>query len=212
MEGYKSLREAVESVSSVAKSWQDVSSGEWFTIDDLRKMGTVYDEAAEPDGWNYFVTFEESGEICLASTCTREIEFLYVPAGSKYKELLAVQAKKEEEMQEAMLPVLEQMVLDKIDELGEDPEKFAEVFQQDSKIAAGDFINRAARFEKPGSKYLVESAVKDDEAKNVLRMLKSPGFIERTEAARNKLRNSPEDPIETESRTVRERMEYCVKN
>ncbi|MBQ7534335.1 MAG: hypothetical protein IJT43_01810 [Stomatobaculum sp.] len=216
MEGYKSFKEAVESVSSAADSWQDLSTGVRFGIDELRQIGDKYDEVAreagEPDGCNYFFTVEESGEIGLANIRTREVEFLFVPEGSKYQELIAAQDKWIEELREAMLPVLEQMVLDKIDELGDDPEKFVAVFQRDSEMIADDLIGRADHFEKPGLRRLNEDAVKDEDAANVWRMLKTPGLIEKTEAFRNDLRNHPEPLIETDSRTVYERMDYCLKN
>ena len=40
MEGYKSFREAVESVSSAADAWLDLSTGNWFDIEEYlnRKM------------------------------------------------------------------------------------------------------------------------------------------------------------------------------
>ena len=212
MEGYKSFREAVESVSSAADSWLDLSTGNWFGIDELRKMGDAYDEAIEPDGWNYFVTFADTGEIGLASTCTREIEFLYVPAGSRYREVLAAQDKRIEEMREALLPVLEQMVRDKIDELGDDPEKFVAVFQRDSKMLADSLADRADSFLKPGSFRFTAEEFGDAgaDAAKVLHMLKTPGLAERTAAARKDLRNSPKPLEETDPRTVLDRMDYCL--
>ena len=35
MEGYKSFKEAVESVSSAADAWLDLSTGYWFDIEEL---------------------------------------------------------------------------------------------------------------------------------------------------------------------------------
>ena len=210
MEGYKSFKEAVESVSSAADSWQDLSSGEWFGIDELRKMGDAYDEVIEPDGWNYFVTFEGSGEICLASTCTREIEFLFVPAGSRYMEVIAAQDKRIEKLREALVPVAYQMVLDKLDELDNDPEKYVAVFERDSVMTAEDLADRAERFLKPGFSRITGDGIRDADASNVLRMLKTPGLVMKTAASRDKLRNSPDPLIETDARTVLERMDFCV--
>jgi hypothetical protein len=214
MEGYKSFREAVESVSSAADSWLDLSTGNWFGIDELRKMGDAYDEAIEPDGWNYFVTFADTGEIGLASTCTREIEFLYVPAGSRYREVIAEQDRRIEEMREALLPVLAQMVRDKIDELGDDPEKYVAVFQRDSKILADGLTDRADSFLKPASFRFTAGEFGDAgaDAAKVLHMLKTPGLTERVAAARSQLRNSAEPPEETDPRTVLDRMDYCVQD
>ncbi len=212
MEGYKSLKEAVESVSSAGDSWLDLSTGNWFDIEELRRMGEVYDEVTEPDGWNYFVTFADSGEIGLANTCTREIEFLYVPAGSRYQEVIAAQEKRSEELREAFLPVLEQMVLDKIDELGDDPAKYVEVFQRDSAMTAEDLRDRAYGFEKPGLTPLIAKTDGDTDAAKVWSMLKTPGLAEKTAAARNTLRNFPDVLIETDPHTVLDRMDYCLTN
>lgn len=210
MEGYKSFKEAVESVSSAGDSWLDLSTGNWFDIEELRRMGEVYDEVTEPDGWNYFVTFADSGEIGLANTCTREIEFLYVPAGSRYQEVIAAQEKRSEELREAFLPVLEQMVLDKIDELGDDPAKYVEVFQRDSAMIAEDFRDRASGFEKPGLTPLTAKTDRDTDVVKVWSMLKTPGLAEKTAAARNTLRNFPDVLIETDPHTVLDRMDYCL--
>ena len=212
MEGYKSFKEAVESVSSAADDWLDLSTGYWFDIEELRRMGEVYDEVTEPDGWNYFVTFADTGEIGLANTCTREIEFLYVPAGSRYQEVIAAQEKRTEELKEAFLPVLEQMVRDKIDELGDDPAKFVEVFQRDSAMIAEDLRERASGFEKPGLSRLAAKTDGDADAAKVLSMLKTPGQIEKTAAARSTLRNFPDILTDTDDRTVLERMDYCLMN
>ena len=212
MEGYKSLKEAVESVSSAADSWLDLATGNWFDLDELRRMGEVYDEVTEPDGWNYFVTFADTGEIGVANTCTREIEFVYVPAGSRYEEVIEAQNKRIEELREAFLPVLEQMVRDKIEELGDDPEKFVAVFQRDSAMTADDFIDRADLFEKPGFSPLAAKETGSPEAANVWHMLTTPGLIERTAAARSDLRNFPESLTETDTDTVLDRMDYCLRN
>lgn len=212
MEGYKSLKEAVESVSSAADSWLDLSTGYWFDIDELRRMGEVYDEVTEPDGWNYYVTFADTGEIGLANTCTREIEFIYVPAGSRYREVIEAQDKRDEELREAFLPVLEQMVRDKIDELGDDPEKFVGAFQRDSAMIAEELRDRAADFEKPGFDRLPAAKAGDADAAKILSLLKTPGFIGKTAAARDASLNSPEPLDETDARTVLDRMDYCLEN
>ena len=212
MEGYKSFREAVESVSSVAGPWQDISTGAWLSIDDLREMGRVYDETTEPSGWLYFVTFEESGEICLANTCTKEINFLFVPEGSKYLELIGAQEKRIYEIRQALVPVAYQMVMDKLEELHDDPEKFVAVFERDSEMLAEDLLARAEDFIKPGSNPVNENGIRDDDAAKVFHMLRTPGLVMKTAAARNELRNSPEPLIETDTKTVLERMDYCGMN
>ena len=212
MEGYKSFREAVESVSTAADSWFDLSTGAWFTIDDLRQMGDFYDEEFEPDGWNYFMTFAETGEICLASTCTREIEFLFVPKGSRFLEVLDAQEAREEELREALSPVLEQLVLDKLEELGNDPEKFVSVFHRDTNLLAEELSDRADSFEKPGYRVMTFLSGVDQEAEKVMQTLYAPGLIEKTAASRNAARNTPEPLSETDSRTVLTRLDYCLEN
>ena len=212
MEGYKSVKEAVESVSSAADSWLDLSTGYWFDIDELRRMGEVYDEVTEPDGWNYYVTFADTGEIGLANTCTREIEFIYVPAGSRYREVIEAQDRRIGELREAFLPVLEQMVRDKIDELGDDPEKYVDVFQRDSAMLAEELKNRAADYEKPGFARLPAGKAEDADAAKVFSMLNTPGLIGKTAAARNAFLNSPEPVTETDARTVLDRMDHCLGN
>lgn len=212
MEGYKSFRKAVESVSSAAESWQDISTGAWLTIDDLRKMGEVYDETTDPSGWLYFVTFEESGEICLASTCTKEIKFLYVPAGSRYMELIGAQQKQLYEMRQALVPVAYQMVLDKLEELQNNPEKYVAAFERDSEMLAEDIIYRAGHFMKPGSIPVNGAEIRDEDAAKVYRMLRTPGLAMKTAATRNEIRNSSEPLIETNTQTVLERLDYCGMN
>ena len=170
MEGYKSFKEAVESVSSAADAWLDLSTGYWFDIEELRRMGEVY------------------------------------------QEVIAAQEKRTEELKEAFLPVLEQMVRDKIDELGNDPAKFVEVFQRDSAMIAEDLRERASGFEKPGLSRLAAKTDGDADAAKVLSMLKTPGQIEKTAAARSTLRNFPDILTETDDRTVLERMDYCLMN
>lgn len=211
MEGYKLFREAVESVSSAAVSWQELSSGTWFGLDELRRMGDVYDEVTEPDGWNYFVTFEGSGEICLASTCSREIKFLFVPEGSRYEELIAAREKRNEELREIYAPVLGQMVLDKLDEHGRDPSKVSGVFHRDTAFLAEEFLERAGLFIKPGSGQLPSDIPGNADAANVLRILHTPGLTENAKTARNNVMSAA-TLIETDKDTVLERMNYCVNN
>ena len=212
MEGYKSFREAVESVSSAAEAWQDISTGAWLSIDDLRQIGEEYDAATEPDGWTYFVTFEESGEIGIATTYNREIEFLFVPPGSKYLELIGAQEKRIYEIRQALVPVAYQMVLDKLEELHNDPEKFVAVFDRDSKMLAEALADRAEHFIKPGSSPLNGNSIRNEDAAKVFRMMRTPGLVMKTAATRNELRNSPEPLIETDTQTVLERLDYCGMN
>ena len=212
MEGYKSLREAVESVSSVAGPWQDISTGAWLSIDDLREIGKVYDETTEISGWIYFVTFEGSGEICLANTCTKEINFRFVPEGSKYMELIGAQEKRIYEMRQALVPVAYQMVMDKLEEMKDDPEKYVAAFDRDSEMLAEDVIARAEEFSKPGLTLLNGNNIRDEDAAKVFHMLRTPGLVMKTAAARNNLRNSEEPLIETDTSTVLERLDYCGLN
>ncbi|WP_029201345.1 hypothetical protein [Oribacterium sp. NK2B42] len=212
MEGYKSLREAVESVSSVAGPWHDISTGAWLSIDDLREIAKVYDETTEISGWTYFVTFEESGEICLANTCTKEINFLFVTEGSKYLELIGAQEKRIYEMRQALVPVAYQMVMDKLEEIQNDPEKFVAVFERDSEMLAKDLTDRAEQFIKPGSNPINGEKIRNEDAAKVFQMLRTPGLVMKTAATRNELRNSPEPLIETDTQTVLERLDYCGMN
>lgn len=212
MEGYKSLREAVESVSSVAGPWHDISTGAWLSIDDLREIAKVYDETTEISGWTYFVTFEESGEICLANTCTKEINFLFVTEGSKYLELIGAQEKRIYEMRQALVPVAYQMVMDKLEEIQNDPEKFVAVFERDSEMLAEDLTDRAEQFIKPGSNPINGDKIRNEDAARVFQMLRTPGLVMKTAATRNEIRNSPEPLIETDELTVLERLNYCGMN
>lgn len=78
MEGYKSFREAVESVKDKAELWRYTLSGESFSYDELLEAAEGYDGCFKPDGWNYFVSFPE-GELGILSTDDNEIVPLYLP-------------------------------------------------------------------------------------------------------------------------------------
>ena len=111
MKLYESFKEAVESVIDISDKWESASEdGICFTRDQMLTMGTIYDEACEPDDMTSFGTFEKSGEICRVSLYSGEITVLYAPEGSKYKEAIKEQERRVNELAESAEPIFKQMI------------------------------------------------------------------------------------------------------
>lgn len=80
MEGYKSFKEAVESVQSEGRVWKYLGNEtERFSFDELIQTAEFYDRTFPADEWNYFVTFP-TGEIGIFSCEDGDVEMLFVAA------------------------------------------------------------------------------------------------------------------------------------
>lgn len=113
MQGFNSLRKAVESVKDLNCRWhRPADSKKHFNYERLLRVADNFDKRSEAGSWRCFVSMEESGEIAIVYPSKKEVDLIFLPEGSRYHNSEKDKRELFNEAEKAIVPVMKQMLIE----------------------------------------------------------------------------------------------------